>query len=71
MGVKVAYINNNVYLCTRLSVYCAGSEAINALKKSYLTFSPRRSEPPLLKCVGVQGKQNDTSKETNINNFFI
>ena len=32
------YYNNNVYLCSRQVEYCAGSQAINTLIKSDLTF---------------------------------
>jgi len=38
-SIGLARINNNAYLCTAKSGYCAGSMANNTLIKSDLTFS--------------------------------
>jgi len=37
--IGLAYVIYNAYLCSRKSMYCAGPEAINALKDSNLAFT--------------------------------
>ena len=43
---NVARLTNNLYLCTRKSAYCAGSNANNTLIKSNLAFKNEVVEVP-------------------------
>ena len=66
---------NCLYLCTRKSAYCAGSDANNTLIKSNLAFKYEAVEVPFLSGFWCAGWQKTLEKGTlyinNIINFKL